>query len=128
MEQFLIDTNCVSDYLSSLLPSAGMQFMDTIIDNGPNISIITQIELLCWNTRDSDKIAKVKSFISECKIYEITSEVVLNCVAIRKGKKIKTPDAIIAATALSFGYRLITNNEIDFKHISKLKIVNPKLL
>lgn len=50
----------------------------------------------------------------------------LNTVWIcRKGKKIKTPDAIIAATALAYGYTLITNNQKDFAHIKGLKIVGP---
>ncbi len=42
-----------------------------------------------------------------------------------QGKKIKTPDAIIAATALAYGYTIITNNEKDFKGITGLKIINP---
>jgi len=38
---------------------------------------------------------------------------------------IKTPDAIIAATALAYDLTLTTNNEKDFSHIKGLKIVNP---
>ena len=49
----------------------------------------------------------------------------MQCVKVRKGKKIKTPDAIIAATALANGYTLITNNITDFKNIPGLKIPNP---
>jgi len=46
-------------------------------------------------------------------------------VNIRRNKKVKTPDAIIAATALAHGFTLITNNEKDFNSIKGLKIVNP---
>jgi len=46
-------------------------------------------------------------------------------VNIRRNKKVKTPDAIIAATALAHGFTLITNNEKDFNNINGLKIVNP---
>jgi predicted nucleic acid-binding protein len=46
-------------------------------------------------------------------------------VNIRRNKKVKTPDAIIAATALANGFTLITNNEKDFNNIKGLKIVNP---
>lgn len=38
---------------------------------------------------------------------------------------VKTPDAIIAGTALTFNYTLITNNEKDFASIKGLKIINP---
>jgi len=125
MERFLIDTNCISDYLSELFPHNAINFMDKVVDNVPNISVFTQIEILCWNTPDARKIEGVKNFLSESNIFEITSDIVLQCVKIRKGKKIKTPDAIIAATAVSLGYTLITNNIVDFKNIHNLKIVNP---
>ncbi len=128
MEQFLIDTSSVSDYLSDSLPLNGIRFMDSVIDKVPNISIISQIDLLCWNTPDKDKIANIGNFITDSRIFEITPDIVLQCVKVRKGKKIKTPDAIIAATALSLGYTLITNNVKDFRNIPKLKIINPQEL
>jgi predicted nucleic acid-binding protein len=124
MEQYLIDTNVVSDYLSASFPADGMALMDAAVDAVPNISIITQIELLCWNT-DETTTENVKGFIADSVVLDIGPDVIAQCVAIRKGKKIKTPDAIIAATALAHGYTLITNNEKDFANIKGLKIVNP---
>jgi predicted nucleic acid-binding protein len=124
MEQYLIDTNSVSDYFSASFPVNGLKFMDTVIDAIPNLSVITQIELLCWKT-DSDKEQKVKAFITESAILDLTRDVIMHCVDIRRSMKIKTPDAIIAATALHYGYTLITNNEKDFCNIKSLKIINP---
>jgi predicted nucleic acid-binding protein len=124
MEQYLIDTNVVSDYLSASFPSAGMALMDTAVDAIPNISIITQIELLCWNT-DEATTENVKSFIADSVVLDISPDVISHCVTLRKGKKIKTPDAIIAATALAYGYTIITANEKDFANIEGLKIINP---
>lgn len=124
MEQYLIDTNVVSDYLSASFSSAGMSLMDAAIDEIPNISIITQIELLCWNA-DHDTMQSVKEFIADSVILDISTDVVAHCVALRNSKKIKTPDANIAATALAYGYTLITNNEKDFIGIHGLKVVNP---
>ena len=40
MEQYLIDTNVVSDYLSASFSMVGMALMDKAIDAIPNISII----------------------------------------------------------------------------------------
>lgn len=124
MEQYLIDTNVVSDYLSASFPLAGLALMDSAIDAVPNISIITQIELLCWNTDDATT-QSVKEFIADSVILNISSEVIAHCVALRKDKKIKTPDAIIAATAMAYGYTLITANEKDFANIDGLKFINP---
>ncbi len=127
MEQYLIDTNVVSDYFSELLPEAGMTLIDETIDATPNLSMITQIELLSWKT-DNVVEQQVKNFIQDSIIWEVTPDVVTECVRIRRSKKIKTPDAIIAATALANNFTVITNNEKDFENIRGLKIVNPHKL
>lgn len=124
MEQYLIDTNAISDYFSASLPPGGLQFMDAVIDAVPNLSVISQIELLCWKT-DIAKEQRVKEFIADSTIFDITPDVITHCVNIRRNKKVKTPDAIIAATALAHGFTFITNNEKDFSRIKGLKIVNP---
>ena len=124
MERYLIDTNVVSDYFSASLPKNGLLFMDAVIDAGPKLSVITQIELLCWKT-EASKEQRVKDFVTDSEVSDITPDVIIHCVAIRRSKKIKTPDAIIAATALALGYTLISNNDKDFNGIKGLKYVNP---
>jgi hypothetical protein len=42
MEQYLIDTNVVSDYFSASLSSSGLELLDSVIDAIPNLSIITK--------------------------------------------------------------------------------------
>jgi predicted nucleic acid-binding protein len=93
-----------------------MAIMDTAIDDTPNISIITQIELLCWKT-DEVTTQNIRSFISDSIVLNIDDQIVNHCVSLRKEVKIKTPDAIIAATCLAYGYTLITANEKDFSNI-----------
>lgn len=124
MEQYLIDTNVLSDYFAASLPPEGMLFMDDVINAVPNLSIITQIELLCWST-DAPTEQTVKQFIADSRILNITPEVIDHCVALRRSKKIKTPDAIIAATAIAFNLTLITGNTKDFQGVPDLVIVNP---
>lgn len=127
MERFLIDTNVVSDYFSASLPANGLQFMDSVIDDVPILSVIRQIELLCWKT-DVSKEQSIKDFISESEILEITPDVIQHCVEIRRNKKIKTPDAIIGATAIANNCTLISNNDKDFKGIEGLKYINPYII
>ena len=64
MEQYLIDTNVISDYFSASLPTRGLQFIDSVIDAIPNLSVISQIELLCWKTDNANE-QRVKDFINE---------------------------------------------------------------
>jgi hypothetical protein len=63
----------VSDYFSASFSAAGIAFMDTAIDATPNLSIITQIELLCWET-DSATEQKVKDFISDSNVLDISPD------------------------------------------------------
>jgi len=98
--------------------------MDIAINAIPNLSIITEIELLFWKT-DFATEQKVKTFINDSVVLNITPDVIKQCVELRRNKKIKTPDAIIAATALAYEYILITVNEKDFANIPNLKIINP---
>lgn len=106
MEQYLIDTNVISDYFSASLPASGLQFMDAVIDVLPNLSDISQIELLCWKT-DAAKEQQVKDFIADSTIFDITPDVIAHCVSIRRNKKVKTP--------VSRGFRVI----IDFHILSQ---------
>jgi predicted nucleic acid-binding protein len=101
-----------------------MTLMDMVVNAIPNIAVITQIELLCWNTDDVTS-QNIQDFIADSNVLDITPDVIAHCVALRKGKKIKTPDAIIAATALAYGFTIITSNEKDFSNIKGLKVVNP---
>jgi hypothetical protein len=88
MEQYLIDTNIISDYLTVSFPKSGALFMDLIIDAVPNFSIITQIELLCWQINANIE-EKVKEFFSDSVVIDIKPEVIERCVKLRKGKKSK---------------------------------------
>ncbi|MEO8852954.1 MAG: hypothetical protein ABI359_04195 [Ginsengibacter sp.] len=90
MDQYLTDTNVVSNYFSNSFSETVMKFIDNVIDSIPNLSVITQIELLCWKT-ESETEKKVNDFINDSLILEISSEVINNCVNIRKNRKIKTP-------------------------------------
>jgi len=127
MGQYLIDTNVVSAYLSATFATAGMHFLDEVVDKTPNLSVITHIELLCWIT---DELAQqnVRNFIKDSTVHNISADIIELCASIRRNKRIKTPDAIIAATAIAGNFILVTNNERDFANIKGLKTINPAKL
>jgi predicted nucleic acid-binding protein len=101
-----------------------MDFISDLIDGSPKISFITRIELLCWKTNFESEYW-IKAFISNSDVIGVSENIIQNCVAIRRSGKIKLPDAIIAATALSLDYTIITNNTKDFDNIDGLKVLNP---
>ncbi len=128
MEQqnYLIDTNAVIDYLGNRLPSLGTDFMNTVIDSIPIISVITQIELLGFNA-PNEEYTTLTDFVSDSRIIELNNSIVEMTIFLRKQHRIKLPDAIIAATALVYDLSIISRNVSDFS-IENLRIINPHTL
>lgn len=123
-KEYQIDSNIIIDYLDNKIPAKGMELVSEIVDATPNISVITKIEVLRFNTTDTAyKI--LDSFIGICYSLTINDAIVDKTIEICKQHKIKLPDAIIAATALVNNFTLVTRNTEDFKNIAGLAIINP---
>ncbi|MBL7803800.1 MAG: hypothetical protein JNL02_08715 [Saprospiraceae bacterium] len=70
--QYLIDSNAIIDYLSEKIPTAGLKFMDAVIDLGPNVSVITKIEILGFPTQTEEE-QLLKDFINDSLIIHYPS-------------------------------------------------------
>ena len=127
MGQYLIDNNAISNFFSGLFSEKGMDFMGKVLDQTPTISVITEIEALSWINHDKNKEQIVKAFVEDATVLALTPAEVAQCVSIRRSRKIKTPDAIMAATAIVHNLTLITS-DTGFKNIQGLKIIDPKNL
>jgi len=125
--QYLIDTNAVIDYLGNKLPASGMDFMNTVIDAVPNVSVVTKIEVLGFNAPEQH-YKTLSDFINDATVLDLTNNVVEASIEIRKKHKTKLPDAIIAATALVYDLVVISRNISDFKNIDGLKVIDPHSL
>ena len=121
MEQkYLIDTNVLIDAQMGRLPKKGLDFLAKVINENFIVSFITLIEYLGY--KDIPKSSE--EFILLAEVIEVDKLIIQNCIYLRKTQKIKLPDAIIAATALSRNLILITNNEKDFAAIQNLTVIN----
>ncbi len=124
--KYLWDTNAVIYYLKKHFPAEQEALMDDIINNfQPAISIITEIELLCWKTATENDLTVLHNFISDCAIFNIEQDIKLKTIEIRKNSKLKLPDAIIAATAATKGLTLISRNSSDFSKVKGLEFIDP---
>jgi predicted nucleic acid-binding protein len=121
-QEFLIDTNIVIATLGNKLPADGAAFIKTI---PANISVITQIELLGWHGVAANDLAPLTDFVNKATIFSLDPAIVQQTIILRQYHKIKTPDAIIAATALIYGLTLVSRNVSDFKQIAQLQVINP---
>ncbi len=123
--EYLIDTNAVIDYLGEAMPSQGLAFMDEIIDKNYSISVINRIELYAFSKLSIKDKETLDIFTAQASVLNLSEEVVAETIKIRKTYKTKLPDAIIAATALSYNLILITRNKSDFKNIQGLQVIDP---
>ena len=124
-QRILADTNCLIDYLDNKLPAAP----NKSLDNGEiEISVINRIELLAWSAATLEQTQILIDFINSCKVHPLHEEIILKSIEIRKNYRLKIPDAIIGATALTHNLALFSRNLTDFNKVPNLKIINPHSL
>jgi len=124
-KRYLLDSNTVIDYIAGLHPDDGIKWLNQLIDEEINVSIITKIEVLSFDPEKDDNYPILVDFFESSNIFELTDSIVNKTIQIRQKKKIKLPDAIIASTALANGLILVSRNINDFKNIPDLEVVNP---
>ncbi|ASJ09742.1 nucleotide-binding protein [Thermococcus siculi] len=121
----MIDTNVLIYYLADAIPGEELPRVEEILKESFNVSIITKIEFLGWKGHTPEGFEKSKEFISFAHVIPLTEDIAELAIELRRMKSIKLPDAVIAATALRYGYTLVTRNVGDFKGIEGLRIYNP---
>ncbi|MDR2593165.1 MAG: type II toxin-antitoxin system VapC family toxin [Fibromonadaceae bacterium] len=124
--RYILDTNIIIYYLKGQMSSNIAAFIEERLFLGnPNLSVITEIELLGWKSASDEQIEVLKDFIKNSNVLELNENIKNKAIEVRRNYKIKLPDALIAATALVHDFELITRNTKDFENIAGLKIKNP---
>lgn len=122
----LWDTNSIIFFLQDLLPSPSKAFLlKELNQRKPQISIITEIELLSWPKISRVEIGNISEFLSNFESIGLTEEIKIVTIQLRKSTGLKIPDAVIAATAITQAVPLLTNNLKDFEKVDFLKILDP---
>jgi predicted nucleic acid-binding protein len=104
-EVYVFDTNTVIGFIDkkiSSLPS-GERF----------ISVITEMELLAFPSITTEEEKEIRNFLNDGTIVPLTDEVKCEAIRIRREgfPRPRLPDAIIAATAVVLGARLVSADE-----------------
>jgi predicted nucleic acid-binding protein len=108
MVKALFDTNILIDYLNGI--KAAQTEMARY--NEKAISIITWMEVMVGTTAATAESTRL--FLTQFDVYPLTDAVAEKVLEIRKKKRIKLPDVIVLATALTEKCLLITRNIKDF--------------
>ena len=119
--RYLLDTNVVIDYFSQRFSEKPEFFIAQIIDDAIFFSVVNKIELLGYSECEKE----TSEIVEAAQIFYLDEIIAQKAIEIRKSRRIKLPDAVIAATAICKNLVLLSNNENDFKNINGLKYLNP---
>jgi predicted nucleic acid-binding protein len=120
----LVDSNVIIDYVSNRIPEKSAKQLDIYFNSNFSVSIVSKIEVLGFKTQEYE-LKQLESFIQLSSIVYIDEAVADKTIEIRRMKRIKLPDAIIAATALVQNCILLSHNTTDFNKIEGLQDLDP---
>lgn len=104
----LLDTNVVIGLLKGHVPAIRLAETAHLNLQLAAVSQITRIELLGFPALTEDEDHEIRAFLSCCRVYLLDERIEAEAIRLRRHGGLKLPDAIIAATAIMNGYRLLT--------------------
>lgn len=118
----VIDTDILIDVRRGMTEAA--DYLDRLERSAPlAISVITEMELLV-GCRNKAELHATERFLERFLILKLTEPIVDQAVALLRKYRLShgllIADSLIAATAIHWGYALISKNQRDFKFISEL--------
>lgn len=126
MTGHLFDTNSLIYYFSGLTDDDDLP---KLLSQDFRTSVITKIEFLGWRKFGEDTLllAEAKDFLRHAVTLPLDDRITELAIDLRQRFRVKTPDAIIAATALANDLAIVTNNKKDFEALgAKVRAVQLK--
>lgn len=106
--KYLLDTNCILGLLKATPEVLDMVSRRTLLASECAYSAITRMELLGYPGITAAEEQLIVDRLSKFTYRAITIEIDDGVIALRRARKVKLPDAIIAATAIHHGLELLT--------------------
>lgn len=86
------------------------------------ISIITELELLAVPNLSKKEQSLIEQLINDCQVINISSGIKKVTIEIRKSRRLKLPDAIVAASSFYSKLPLLTADKA-FEKIDELDVI-----
>jgi len=106
--KYLLDTNFILSILKSDAQVLAELTSRQILAGECAYSTITRMELLGFHLITQEEETLIKQKLEHFSCLPLTKDIEDRVIDLRQSRKIKLPDAIIAATALYFGIELLT--------------------
>lgn len=115
MRKFLLDTNAIIQAINEDLILPKNRYL---------MSIITEIELFSYGNLTKNDEINLKRLLNNFEIIELNSCIKEEAIKIRKNSKIKLPDCIIMATAITKNAILVTSDKqlLNSKFINSISL------
>ena len=106
--KYLLDTNFVLGLLKATPEAIAIVTERDLLASHCAYSAVTRMELLGYPNMTSDEERLISDRLSKFTYLSISSEVEDLAIALRRTRKLKLPDALIAATAIHYSLELLT--------------------
>ncbi len=121
----LIDSDIIIYHINDQLDEPAQRFVAEAFQGVVYISVISRMEILGWPGHSDVSWNITREFLGAFNEICLEEDVIQATIQLCRSIRIKLPDAIIAASALTHGLVLVTRNVEDFERIPGLQIVNP---
>ena len=120
---YTLDTNAIIYYLDE--EPGVVSLLDPIFgqDIAIFVSVVTELELLSHPGLTEEERAEIQQLLTSVVIFPLESRLAQLAGALRRQYHLKTPDSIVAATALLTRTTLVTRNIRDFQGIDGLSLL-----
>ncbi len=96
-----------------------------IESHAPAVSAVSYVEVLGYPNLPDRERQFFEAFFATATMLPISDAVLDRAVGLRRLKKMKLGDALIAGTAVAHGHALATRNTKDFDRIDGLTLIDP---
>jgi toxin FitB len=120
---YTLDTNAIIYYLDE--EPTVVPLLEPILgqDMAIFVSVVTELELLSHPGLTEEDMTVIQQLLTSVVIFPLESRLAQLAGALRRQYHLKTPDSVVAATALLTHTTLVTRNIRDFQGIDGLSLL-----
>jgi predicted nucleic acid-binding protein len=121
----VFDSNILIYHMNDQLDPEAHQAVLDLFDGPVYVSVISRIEVLAWRGHSDESRELADALMRNFIEIGLNDTIVRKTIDIRRFQRVKLPDAIIAASAVSLDLPLVTRNITDFGRVEDLRLINP---
>jgi len=120
---YTLDTHAIISYLDD--DPAVVSVLDPLVaqDMALCVSVVTELTLLSYPSLTEENMADIAWLLASMVVFPLESHRAHLAAALRRPYRLKTPDSVVAATALLTRTPLVTRNIQDFQAIAGLSLL-----